>query len=324
MAKVVVMTDRFKRRQTYEEVVEYIENDPDKIKYPNRAAKLLRNTFELSQLDGVGQALLEQQEVDAIKHKIKDYELQQLADRNETDRRTEKAIQTGKDEPQIMEGGSSSSGSGGGGGGTVKKVVGSVVSGGFGIARGLAGGVYGVASNVVTGFTQSGDVFHTPGATTPHRPATPVKSDYEAVMAAFHNDKLSEVSSSESERSHKLALTKQNLKAHLDEVSKQFNTHIPTGSRSHTSGSPSLPAGSRSHTSRASSPKVEVKSESVSGTSSVRSGMARPVGPPSSSSSRRSKKSVKVKSESGSSNNNAPSGMASPVRPSNFYIGSPQ
>ena len=150
-------------------------------------------------------------------------------------------------------------------------------------------------------------MIHTPGATTSHRPATPVKSDYEAVMAAFHNDKLSEVSSSESERAHKLALTKQNLKAHLDEVSKQFNTHIPAGSRSHTSGSPSLPAGSRSHTSRASSPKVEVKSESVSGTSS-----------------RRSKKSVKVKSESGSSSNNVPSGMASPVRPSNFYIGSPQ
>ena len=40
-----------KRRQTYEEVVEYIESDPDKIIYPNRQAKFLRNSFELAFLD---------------------------------------------------------------------------------------------------------------------------------------------------------------------------------------------------------------------------------------------------------------------------------
>ena len=58
MAKVAMMTSGLTRRQTYEEVLEYIYEDPDKIKYPDRAAKYLRNTFQLSQLDGMGQALL--------------------------------------------------------------------------------------------------------------------------------------------------------------------------------------------------------------------------------------------------------------------------
>ena len=34
-----MMTDGLKRRQTYEEAIDYIENDPDKIKYPNRASQ---------------------------------------------------------------------------------------------------------------------------------------------------------------------------------------------------------------------------------------------------------------------------------------------
>ena len=49
MAKVSRMADGLKRRQTYEEVIDYIENYKDKIKYPDRTAKKLRNTLELSQ-----------------------------------------------------------------------------------------------------------------------------------------------------------------------------------------------------------------------------------------------------------------------------------
>ena len=33
---------------TYEELIDYIERDPVKIKYPNRSAKFLRNSFQLS------------------------------------------------------------------------------------------------------------------------------------------------------------------------------------------------------------------------------------------------------------------------------------
>ena len=63
MAKVARMTDVLKRRQTYEEVIDYIENenDNDEISYPDRTARELRKTFELSQLDGVGMQLMEQQ-----------------------------------------------------------------------------------------------------------------------------------------------------------------------------------------------------------------------------------------------------------------------
>ena len=44
MAKVAMMTEGLRRKPTYEEVLDYIEYDPDKIKYPNRASKFLRNT----------------------------------------------------------------------------------------------------------------------------------------------------------------------------------------------------------------------------------------------------------------------------------------
>ncbi len=155
MAKVAMMTDGLKRRQTYEEVVDYIEHDPDKIKYPNRTAKYLRNTFELSQLDGVGQALLEQQQAAEIKEKIKDYQIQQLAIQNDTDARTERAIQEGNEQPQIQHGGGSSS--------AVRNVVGGVVGGVGSVARGVASFL-----NPFNGHPSSpDDLYHTPGATTP-------------------------------------------------------------------------------------------------------------------------------------------------------------
>ena len=40
-----------KRRQIFEEVVEYIESDPDKIIYPDRQAKNLRNSFKFAIVD---------------------------------------------------------------------------------------------------------------------------------------------------------------------------------------------------------------------------------------------------------------------------------
>ena len=67
MAKVSRMTDGLKRRQRDEEVIDYIENDKDKIKNLDGTAKQLRNTFEVSQLDGVGMQLMEQQEFREIK-----------------------------------------------------------------------------------------------------------------------------------------------------------------------------------------------------------------------------------------------------------------
>ena len=87
MAKVAMMESGLRRKQTYEEIIDYIETDPDKIQYPNRAAKYLRNTFQLSQLDGVGQALLEQQEVNEMAERVNKYQLKELADHNETSKK---------------------------------------------------------------------------------------------------------------------------------------------------------------------------------------------------------------------------------------------
>ena len=50
-----------------------------KIKYPNRATKFVRNTFELSKLDGMGQALLEQQQVEDMILSLRDRQTQALA-----------------------------------------------------------------------------------------------------------------------------------------------------------------------------------------------------------------------------------------------------
>ena len=41
-----------RKRPTYNEVVNYLENDQPKIKYPNRTASFLRNSPYLSQFDG--------------------------------------------------------------------------------------------------------------------------------------------------------------------------------------------------------------------------------------------------------------------------------
>ena len=71
MTKVAMMTDGLKRKYTYEEVIDYIEHDKDKIKYPDRTAKQLRNTFELSQLDGVGMQIMEQQQFREMKEREK-------------------------------------------------------------------------------------------------------------------------------------------------------------------------------------------------------------------------------------------------------------
>ena len=91
MAKVAMMESGLRRKQTYEEIIDYIQNDQDKIKYPDRTAKFIRNTFQLSQLDGMGQALLEQQETNEMAERVKDYQLKELADQNETSKRIEDA-----------------------------------------------------------------------------------------------------------------------------------------------------------------------------------------------------------------------------------------
>ena len=67
-----------KQRKTFEEVIDYIQNDKTKIKYPDRTAKFLRNSFELSQLDNAGMILMEQQQMREMKQREKEHLLRQL------------------------------------------------------------------------------------------------------------------------------------------------------------------------------------------------------------------------------------------------------
>jgi hypothetical protein len=67
------------QRPTYEDLVKYIEKDPDTIRYPNRTAKIARNSFELSQLDGIGQLEINRQHELGIINQERQLMLQQFA-----------------------------------------------------------------------------------------------------------------------------------------------------------------------------------------------------------------------------------------------------
>ena len=55
-------------RPTFDELVDYIERDPDKLKYPNRSAQFLRNSIKISSIDGLGALDLEQRQLEQMKN----------------------------------------------------------------------------------------------------------------------------------------------------------------------------------------------------------------------------------------------------------------
>ena len=71
-----------KKRDTFEEVVEYIKHSKDVIKFPDRYAKQIRNSFELSQLDGVGMMEHEEHELQTMKETEKANALRNVARNN--------------------------------------------------------------------------------------------------------------------------------------------------------------------------------------------------------------------------------------------------
>ena len=58
---------RLHKRSTFNELINQIVNDKDKITYPERFAKQLRNSFELSQLDGEGMRQMKMQQTNEVK-----------------------------------------------------------------------------------------------------------------------------------------------------------------------------------------------------------------------------------------------------------------
>lgn len=215
MAKVAMMTSGLTRRQTYEEVLEYSYEDPDKIKYPNRTAKYLRNTFQLSHLDGMGQALFEQQQIDEMKDKLKDYQLREIADQNETSARTERAIQQGGSQSVITEGTSGSSNDGGGGTGVVRNVVGGVITAAPYVAGGVGNVVSGVG-NIIRGAVSAASYA---GSLLPTGHDEAVESD--------QNDRLNEHAEREANRRQLEKRYMSDVRSNLDEVRQQQERNLP-------------------------------------------------------------------------------------------------
>ena len=68
-----------KKKPTLNELADRIENAPNTIKYPNRTATIVRNSFELSQLDGEGMREMEQQQAQQMAEVAKESAIRNLA-----------------------------------------------------------------------------------------------------------------------------------------------------------------------------------------------------------------------------------------------------
>ena len=71
-----------RKRESYDEIVDYLENKQEKIKYPNRFAKQIRNSPQLSNLlDNGGEGLveMEEQQQRAMQHEQAEQAVRQAA-----------------------------------------------------------------------------------------------------------------------------------------------------------------------------------------------------------------------------------------------------
>ena len=71
-----------------------------KLNIRTEPTKLLRHTFQLGQLDGIGKEVRGQQHMEEIKEILTGYCIHQLTIQNDTDARTERAIRD-RDEPRL-------------------------------------------------------------------------------------------------------------------------------------------------------------------------------------------------------------------------------
>ena len=90
-----------KQRDTFEDVVEYIKHPKDVIKFPDRYAKQIRNSFELSQLDGVGMMIHEQHELKKMKETEKSNDLRKVAMNNKDTPHVELLAHTQQSRPPV-------------------------------------------------------------------------------------------------------------------------------------------------------------------------------------------------------------------------------
>jgi len=74
--------ESLRKRPTYDEVIDYIENKQPKIKYPNRTATFLRNSPYLSQFDGDSWIDLETQENNIERERLKESAIKRITAEN--------------------------------------------------------------------------------------------------------------------------------------------------------------------------------------------------------------------------------------------------
>ena len=73
-----------RKRDTYDEIVKYIESDPTKIRYPNRQATFLEQSHYMKHLGGEDYIQMEEQQLRASKEKVKEDIIRERAGGEET------------------------------------------------------------------------------------------------------------------------------------------------------------------------------------------------------------------------------------------------
>ena len=80
-----------KKRDTYDEIVNYIETDPTKIRYPDRTATFIEQSHQMKMLGGQAYADMEEQQEKNIKEDMKDGLLRTAAGKDDKTRSIYKA-----------------------------------------------------------------------------------------------------------------------------------------------------------------------------------------------------------------------------------------
>ena len=102
MAKVGINYKGLHKRDTYEGLIDYLENKQEKIKFPNREAKFVRDSPQYQSLLNEGFVEVEEQQLKQVKEEQKEHAVIQTAnDTNETAKEV-KVVASQTDKPLIV------------------------------------------------------------------------------------------------------------------------------------------------------------------------------------------------------------------------------
>ena len=73
-----------RKRESYDELVNYIETDPNKMRYPNRTATFIEQSRYMKHLGGEDYIEMEQQQLRASKEKLKELIIQEMTTSGDT------------------------------------------------------------------------------------------------------------------------------------------------------------------------------------------------------------------------------------------------